>query len=191
MAELILWMLRTAPSGSRLSGTSTHVHHGRDNPTPPRCGVISAVVEKELGERNVGFDSLKSRLNRYMEEEGAKSTSTCVEVHMSFLRRSVVPTSRRMRTSPAGGVPYDERSEQQSIGEMKRGRGGRLRRRGGLPAKPRPESSPLSRGNAKVGSKHIRKHVTSRASSRVARLGPISRPSALQLGLTDWAARCS
>ena len=85
--------------------------------------VISVMVEKEPGERNVGFDSLKSRLNRYMEEEGAKSTSTCVEVHMSFLRRSVVPTSRRMRTSPAGGVPYDERSEQQSVGEMTRGRG--------------------------------------------------------------------
>ena len=57
----MIWILRTAPSGSRLSGTSTHVHHGRDNPTPPRCGVISAVLEKELGERNVGFDSLKSR----------------------------------------------------------------------------------------------------------------------------------
>ena len=33
-------------------------------------GVISAMVEKELGERNFGFDSLKSRLKRYMEEKG-------------------------------------------------------------------------------------------------------------------------
>ena len=32
-------------------------------------GVISAMVEKELGERNIGFDSLKSRLKRYMEEK--------------------------------------------------------------------------------------------------------------------------
>ena len=33
-------------------------------------GVIWAMVEKELGERNLGFDSLKSRLNRDMEEKG-------------------------------------------------------------------------------------------------------------------------
>ena len=33
-------------------------------------GVISAMVEKELGERNFGFDSLKSRLNRDMEKKG-------------------------------------------------------------------------------------------------------------------------
>ena len=32
--------------------------------------VISAMVEKELEQRNFGFDSLKSRLNRDMEEEG-------------------------------------------------------------------------------------------------------------------------
>ena len=28
------------------------------------------MVEKELGERNFGFDSLKSRLNHDMEEKG-------------------------------------------------------------------------------------------------------------------------
>ena len=28
------------------------------------------MVEKELGERNFVFDSLKSRLNRYMEDKG-------------------------------------------------------------------------------------------------------------------------
>ncbi|CAL8403892.1 unnamed protein product [Boreogadus saida] len=33
-------------------------------------GVISAIVEKEWGERNVGFDSLKSTLNRNMDEKG-------------------------------------------------------------------------------------------------------------------------
>ena len=33
-------------------------------------GIISAMVEKELGQRNFGFDSLKSRLNRDMEEKG-------------------------------------------------------------------------------------------------------------------------
>ena len=50
------------------------------------------MLEKELGERNVGFDSLKSRLNRYMEEEGAKSTSTCVEVHMCPSPHVISPT---------------------------------------------------------------------------------------------------
>ena len=34
-------------------------------------GVISAIVEKELGERNFGFDSLKSRLNHDMQEKGS------------------------------------------------------------------------------------------------------------------------
>uniref|UniRef100_A0A8C5CVD5 Anoctamin n=1 Tax=Gadus morhua TaxID=8049 RepID=A0A8C5CVD5_GADMO len=33
-------------------------------------GVVSAMVEKELGERNFGFDTLKSRLNCNMEEKG-------------------------------------------------------------------------------------------------------------------------
>ena len=33
-------------------------------------GVPSAMIEKELGERNFGFDSLKSRLNHDMEEKG-------------------------------------------------------------------------------------------------------------------------
>ena len=33
-------------------------------------GVISAMAEKELGERIFGFDYLKSRLNRDMEEKG-------------------------------------------------------------------------------------------------------------------------
>ena len=35
-----------------------------------RTGGISAMGEKELGERNFGFDSLKSRLNSDMEEKG-------------------------------------------------------------------------------------------------------------------------
>jgi hypothetical protein len=38
-------------------------------------GVISAMVEKELGERNVGFDSLKY-MNRDMEEKGIVSRWT-------------------------------------------------------------------------------------------------------------------
>ena len=33
-------------------------------------GVISTMVEKEWGERNFGFDSSKSRLNRDLEEKG-------------------------------------------------------------------------------------------------------------------------
>ena len=39
-------------------------------------GVISAMVEKELGERNFGFDSL-SRLNRDMEEKGIVARDCC------------------------------------------------------------------------------------------------------------------
>ena len=31
---------------------------------------MSGVVEKELGKRNFGFDSLKSRLNHDLEEKG-------------------------------------------------------------------------------------------------------------------------
>ena len=38
--------------------------------------------EKELGERNIGFDSLKSRLNRDMQEEG-------------IIARDCLPTARR------------------------------------------------------------------------------------------------
>ena len=33
-------------------------------------GVISVMVGKELGEKNLDFDSLKSRLNHDMEEKG-------------------------------------------------------------------------------------------------------------------------
>ena len=35
-----------------------------------KADLISAMVEKELGESNFGFDSLKSRLNHDMEEKG-------------------------------------------------------------------------------------------------------------------------
>ena len=45
----------------RLSGTSTMRFI---------VGVILAMVKKELGERNFGFDSLKSRWNCDMEEKG-------------------------------------------------------------------------------------------------------------------------
>ena len=46
---------------SDVSGISTTRH---------LVGVISAMVEKELGQRNFGFDSLKSRLKLDMEEKG-------------------------------------------------------------------------------------------------------------------------
>ena len=46
---------------SDVSGTST---------TRFVVGDISAMDEKELGERNFGFDSLKPRLNRDTEEKG-------------------------------------------------------------------------------------------------------------------------
>ena len=54
---------------SDLSGIST---------TRLVVGVISAVVEKDLGgERNFGFDSLKSRLNCDMEEKGIVARDCC------------------------------------------------------------------------------------------------------------------
>ena len=40
-------------------------------------GVISAMVEKELGERNFGFDSMKSRLQSDMEEKGIVARDCC------------------------------------------------------------------------------------------------------------------
>ena len=55
---LVLW--RVTPWFSDLSGLST---------MRLVVGVISALVEKELWERNFGFDSLKL-LNRDMEEKG-------------------------------------------------------------------------------------------------------------------------
>ena len=80
------------------------------------------MVEKELGERNFGFDSLKSRLKSYMEEKGI--VAVCGSVHfgsLSFLRRYIVPTSRSCADSYGGGVvggvqpeesAYDRGSEQ-------------------------------------------------------------------------------
>ena len=43
---------------------------GRLLPQRDSVGFISARVEKKLRERNFGFDSLKSRLYRDMEEKG-------------------------------------------------------------------------------------------------------------------------
>ncbi|CAL8284456.1 unnamed protein product [Boreogadus saida] len=54
-------------------------------------GVISAMVLKELGERNFGFDSLKSRMNRDMEEKG-------------IVARDCLPLVPR-RCCPCGGAP--------------------------------------------------------------------------------------
>ena len=53
-------------------------------------GVSSATVEKELGERNFDFDSLKSRLKRYMEEKGV--VAVCGTAVSSFRVYVIPPT---------------------------------------------------------------------------------------------------
>ena len=70
-------------------------------------GVISAVVEKELGERNFGFDSLKSRLNRNMEEKGIVAWD-CLPLPAACFP---LPTARcrgTTATSPRHGHHYME-----------------------------------------------------------------------------------
>ena len=66
-------------------------------------GVITAMVEKELGERNFCFDSLKSRLKRDMEEKGFVAECGLPEELLRHRRRSLHTTGR---------------SEQWSVGEM-------------------------------------------------------------------------
>ena len=54
-------------------------------------------MQKELGEWNFGFDSLKSRLNRDMEEKGIVA-----DVFSRQLSVPLFPPLGRMRTPPAG-----------------------------------------------------------------------------------------
>ena len=61
-------------------------------------GVILAMVEKELGERNFGFDSLKSRLKRDMEEKGIAARDCLLPGHR---RRSTAAEEPRRSQSRA------------------------------------------------------------------------------------------
>ena len=84
-------------------------------------GVISAMVEKELGDRNVGFDSLKSRLNCDMEEKGIVAVCShvisqmlhCAELS-AICRFLWLDLRLRHRRSPH----TTQRSEQWSIREI-------------------------------------------------------------------------
>ena len=58
-------------------------------------GVISAIVEKELGERNFGFDSLEY-MNHDMEEKGMVARE-CLTLEPRF------PLPRDHRLGAAGG----------------------------------------------------------------------------------------
>ena len=49
------------------------------------------MVEKELGERNFGFDSLKSRLNRDMQEKGIVARDCLQPIYNMILFRYRVP----------------------------------------------------------------------------------------------------
>ena len=74
------------------------------------------MVEKELGERNFGFDSLKSRLNRDMQEEGIIARDCLPTARCSLLRdlhhepatRRRLPRDRRCLRS--GGPRWRWRS---------------------------------------------------------------------------------
>ena len=50
-------------------------------------GVISAMVEKEFGERNFGFDSLKY-MNRDMEEEGIVAQGHVPTLHLDASKKT-------------------------------------------------------------------------------------------------------
>ena len=65
-------------------------------------GVISAMVEKELGERNFGFDSLKY-MNQDMEVKGIVA-SDCLPLEPRFpLPVAEGPAPRRCPLPAAGG----------------------------------------------------------------------------------------
>ena len=52
------------------------------------------MLEKELGERNFGYDSLKSRLKRDMEEKGIVAVCGRPEELLRRCRRSLHTTER-------------------------------------------------------------------------------------------------
>ena len=79
---------------SEVSGTST---------TRLVVGVISAMVEKELGESNFGFDSLKY-MNRDMEEERIVARD-CLSASAITTRPS--PPDHHHRTITTGPSPPD------------------------------------------------------------------------------------
>jgi hypothetical protein len=93
-------------------------------------GVILALVEKDMGERNFGFDSLKSRLKRYMEEEGIVAVcgtavgSLRVHVISPMLHCSDLSVvCRLLRLVPSGWTPQTEESVyDQEVGTMERRR---------------------------------------------------------------------
>ena len=66
--------------------------------------VISAMVEKELGERNFCFDSLKSKLNHDMEEKGIVAR-VCLEHPCSSGRQSLSSLSPNSFSTMAGITP--------------------------------------------------------------------------------------
>ena len=69
-------------------------------------GVISAMVKKELGERNFGFDSLKSRLNRDMGENGIYRYLYIVFYYLDI----ELPVSRRSTRSVLGYIQNTDKS---------------------------------------------------------------------------------
>ena len=76
-------------------------------------GVIAAMVEKELGERNFGFDSeVQIETLHGGERDCCRMRDSCQFTSGPFLRCSIVPTSRLYADSsgwtPPAILPPDE-----------------------------------------------------------------------------------
>ena len=61
------------------------------------------MVEKEFGERNFGFDSLKSRLNRDMEDKGIVARD-CLPTELRCLLPTAPPAGLRRETIPGNNL---------------------------------------------------------------------------------------
>ena len=88
---LVLWRITRRTLVSGISTTRLVV------------GVISAMVEKELGERNFGFDSLKY-MNHDMEEKGIVARE-CLPLEPRFtLPAAEAPPPRALPAAGGGGA---------------------------------------------------------------------------------------
>ena len=90
-------------------------------------GVISAMVEKELGERNFGFKCLKSRFKRYMKEKGI--VAVCGTAVSSLRVHVISPTlhcsdlsvvCRLLRLAPPAAPTPEESTYGREVRTMER-----------------------------------------------------------------------
>ena len=81
------------------------------------------MVKKELGERNFGFDSLKSRLKRDMEEKAMFSVDSCqfTSGPYNFSDAPLFRPLGRMWT-PRAALPAEESAYDREVGTKERQR---------------------------------------------------------------------